>query len=183
MCAAHEILIGGKGVQAFSPLLSVVVIVIGVSSCGKQPFVDELAPEADTTVRVHPEYGDGRPADGRDTEQQRAIPAEMARPRVTSRMEKSHDPARLGIDTGQVRSLVVIAREAGQREVSRDRLAAVLLGDDVVDFEIELIALLRHLAILAQAPGAVPDVLKERSFHGRSGVASGLFEGLAGFGF
>ena len=38
---------------------------------------------------------------------------------------------------------MVVVGEAGEREVAGDRLAAVLFGDDVIDFEGEFIVDLR----------------------------------------
>jgi hypothetical protein len=54
-------------------------------------------------------------------------------PTIPSWMEEGGDLSGVGINAGQVRALVEIARWAGEREVRRVIRATVLSGDDVFD--------------------------------------------------
>lgn len=61
---------------------------------------------------------------------------------------------------------MVVVGETRERQVASDRLAAMLLGDDVIDLERHFIACLRHPAVFATVAGTLPDELGKSDFHG-----------------
>jgi hypothetical protein len=84
---------------------------------------------------VYPEHEYGGPRDGRLTDEDRTLPCEMLGPAILARVKQSHELAGARIQAGDVRAFVAVAVVAGEREVRGDRLAAVLLGDDVIDLK------------------------------------------------
>jgi hypothetical protein len=70
--------------------------------------------------QVDAKHGDGRAADGRAADQDRSVPAEVTSPSVAARIEEPGAFARLGIDACEVRSLMVVVGEAGERKVAGD---------------------------------------------------------------
>src|SRR5258708_8121958 len=76
---------------------------------------------------------------------------------------------------------MVVVGEAGERKIASDRLAPVLLGDDVVDLEGEFVADLRHPAVFTTLASALPNELGKGGVHGRSSAAFGTPEYLPSF--
>ena len=75
-------------------------------------------------------------------------------------------PSRLGIDPGQVRALVQIAVDAGEREVPEVVTATMFSRQDV--FGLELVdgrLRLGQLAILAPVASPLPDVVPRPLVH------------------
>jgi hypothetical protein len=75
-----------------------------------------------------------RPSDGRQTDDAHSLEAKMNRPSIASRVEKLHNPARVGIHGGNVRAFPPVAVEAGQRKVLDGRGSTVLSCDDMIGF-------------------------------------------------
>src|SRR5437762_797725 len=117
---------------------------------------------ANAMRQVDAEYGDGRAADRGAADQDWPGPAEVTHPPVPPRVEEPRALASVGVDACEVRALVVVVGEAGEREVAGDRLAPVLFGDDVIDLEGKLVVVLRHPAILTAVVSALPDELVKR---------------------
>jgi hypothetical protein len=91
----------------------------------------------------------------------------MRSPFLAARIEQRGDPSGSRIDAGDVRSFECVAMEAGKSEVIRGRRPAVLAGNDVVDLERVVIAILGKAAIFAAPPGALPNQLNAGWIHGR----------------
>jgi hypothetical protein len=99
----------------------------------------------------------------------------MLRPLMAARVEKPDDPSGARITPRDVRPLMVVAGEAGERQVLGRSQSAVLAREDVVNLKGEFIVLLRHLAVLADAPGAPPDQTFEAKVHSRAQLAVRTF--------
>src|SRR5206468_1999052 len=82
-------------------------------------------------------------------DQNRALPTEVPRPFVPAWVEEPGPFPSFRVDPGQVRAFVVVVGETGKGEIGRDRFAAVLLGNDVVELEPRRRVRLRELAVLA----------------------------------
>src|SRR5512135_1479328 len=93
-------------------------------------------------------------------------PLKVGVPSIPTRVEEPGELLRHRVDTREVRSLVVVVVGAGKGEVFQGRLAAVLLGDDMVDGEGEFGDGGRNPAILAPVLGSFPDLPLERFVHG-----------------
>src|SRR5271157_974427 len=116
---------------------------------------------------IHRENHDRRPTDGGLADQLRTIPGEMTFPPVLSWVEQPCDATGLGIDSGDVRSLVRIVMQARQCQVVERRHTAVLSGDDVVDWEWDRgIEGLGHPAVLTRLPCSLSHLAGERWIHG-----------------
>ncbi len=79
--------------------------------------------------------------------------------------EESHDFPGLGIDAGDVRPLVAIAREAAQAKIAGSCRPFVTFRDDVIDLEGKPIAFLRNPAVFAAMAGPLPDQFLQKAFH------------------
>jgi hypothetical protein len=102
---------------------------------------------------VDGKHMNGYPADRRPAPEVGALPAEVKRPAVPSRMKEPHQLLRDRIDTRDVRALGRIAIKAGKGQVALNRLAAVLHGDDVVNLKGDGTGRLRQVAVFAAVPG------------------------------
>src|SRR5262249_27640002 len=92
-------------------------------------------------------------------------PPEMPRPLMPSGVEEPRSLVSLGINTPEVRALVVITGKARESQVARDRLAAMLLCDDVIDLEGRGRELLGKPAVFAAAAASSPDQFLEGVIH------------------
>ena len=90
---------------------------------------------AEAFFGIHVQHADRRPANCGQADKNAPIPCEVFLPRLSARMEKLDDLRGVGIDPGEVRALVQIARDAGEREVCEVITAAVFSRDDVFDLE------------------------------------------------
>ena len=91
---------------------------------------------AEAIFGIHIQHADRRPANCGQVGKKASIPCEVFLPRLNARMEKLDDLRGVGIDPGQVRALVQIARDAGEGEVCKVITAAVLFRHDVFDLEL-----------------------------------------------
>src|SRR5260370_986311 len=82
----------------------------------KHTFVDELLPKGDAVVEVDFKDRDRRTAYGGSPDQDRPLPPKMRPPLVAARVERFDDLVCSGVDPGDVRPLMVVARKASQTE-------------------------------------------------------------------
>ena len=117
--------------------------------------------------KIDGQHIDGGSTARRPTNEHGTFPAEMDGPVIAARIKQSHDAPGEAVSAGQVRSFVIVAREASQREVLRLRESVMLFGDDVVDLERIRIALLRHLAVFAASACPAPNAITQQLSHQR----------------
>jgi hypothetical protein len=79
---------------------------------------------------------------------------------VAAWVKEADDFSFADIDAGDVRPLVSVAVEAGERQVASGGEAAVFPSDNVIDLERDAAEILVELAVFAAAPGAPPDELR-----------------------
>lgn len=89
--------------------------------------------DAEAILGIHIQHADRRPSNCGQTCKKAPIPCKVLRPRLSAGMEKRDDLCGVGIDPGQVRALVQIARDAGEGEIREAITAAVFSRDDVFD--------------------------------------------------
>ena len=90
-------------------------------------------------------------------------------PLMTTRMKEPSQFLRQRIDAGKIRTFKTITIETGEREIGIRRTAAVLSGDDVVDFKIERRMLLSKPTVFASVSRSRPNQLDLRRVHAISG--------------
>ena len=86
-------------------------------------------------VKIYLENADGGTATRRYAYQHRPLPTKMPRSLTTSGIEQRHDLSGPGIDPGDVRSFVAVARKAAQAKVGGPRRTRMIFRDDVIDLE------------------------------------------------
>jgi hypothetical protein len=96
-----------------------------------------------------------------EAHEQSAVPLEMIFPPVSSRVEQSNDVTAIAIYSDNVRPFVVVAGEAGEREVIGLVRSVMLTRDDVIDLKCEQVERLRHTEVLAGPFGASPNPIYE----------------------
>src|SRR5579863_9932114 len=75
----------------------------------KHSFFDQCLAVNEAMAKVDFKHVNGRPADRRETDHNRPPPCEMLAPAILTGMEEPRHLARVGIDTGDVWPLVIIA--------------------------------------------------------------------------
>ena len=105
--------------------------------------------ELDIVRVVDVEHLNRHSSHGGQSDQTRTAPAEMIDPEIASRMEERGDLPRLPVYARKIRAFAPITSRASYRQVADLRLAAMLLGDDVVDLERPRIERLRKSAVFA----------------------------------
>jgi len=115
--------------------------------------------------KVYPEYHRCRPADGGLADKVRALPAKMAAPLVAAGMKESRDVIAVRVNACEIGSLEGIARKAGKSKVLGNSGTTVTVGDDMVNFEIDVVVLLSHPAILASGVRSAPDKSPQFRIH------------------
>ena len=81
----------------------------------------------------------------------------MLLPNILAGVEQSRQQPRVGVEAADIRPLVEVVIQAGQRQVFGDGRSVVLLGNDVVDLEGQNVERLRELTVFTGALGAVPN--------------------------
>ena len=112
-------------------------------------------------MQVDCKHIDRYPTSWRHANQNCTLPMEMLCPLVSPRVEQSNDVSAISVYARDVRTLVVVAGEAGKCKVVGGVGAVVLTCDDVVDLKSEQIELLRYATILADIVGALPYAIDE----------------------
>jgi len=105
---------------------------------------------------------------------------------MSARMEKCGYSFATRIDPREIRSLVSIAEDARQGPVFQCRGTAVALGNDVLQFERQVIVRLGHVTVLTPVSGSEPDKILQRLRHvvlTSPAVFLGLFERYASLRF
>lgn len=97
---------------------------------------------------INTEHVNGRAADRRPCLHQLAIPKEVVRPQVLTRMEQAHDFSTRWISPWDIRALVRVAVEASESEIVFGPLSSMVARDNVIDLKVQLVEILGHLAIL-----------------------------------
>jgi hypothetical protein len=97
-------------------------------------------------------------ANSRSAGKSGSCPFEVCIPPVRTRMEESNQLARIRICSGDVRTLVAIAVQAGEGEVFKIRQPSVLACNDVVDVKGQRINRSGKVAIFTSVLGATPDL-------------------------
>jgi hypothetical protein len=118
---------------------------------------DKLGPPLDSSLIVHREDLNSRPADRAEADDARALEGEVIRPRVSARMEQRHDIVIRRVDSCQIRSFVQVATIASEREVLEVVRAAVLSRGDVFDVMAKASYLLPQQAVFAAITRALAD--------------------------
>src|SRR5712692_6666480 len=85
-------------------------------------------------------------------------PREVSIPLVCPRMEEANKLARIRICSGDVRTLVAIAMQAGEGEVFKNSQPSMLTCNDVIDVKGQRINGRRKVAILTSVLGTKPDL-------------------------
>ena len=116
----------------------------------------------DALASVHEQDIDGRSSDGGSAGQYRADPGEMHLPNVVAGMEEPCQQTCVGVEARDIRPLMEVVTEAGQRQILSDRRSVVLLGNDVVNLEGQSVEPLREPPVFAGVFGAVPDQTFQR---------------------
>ena len=112
-------------------------------------FFDENTTLGHPMRRVDGKDGNRGPTHRRSAQENGPLPVEVPGPFVTTRVEQPNLLLGSRIDPCQVGALVVVVRQASEGQVCRNRAAAMLLGNDVVDLKGSRGEGLRQLAILA----------------------------------
>ncbi len=115
---------------------------------------------------VHCQQLHGRAANRRPTGEDRPFPREMICPTVAAWMKQRHKLPGLGIEAGDVGSLVEIAEAARQGQVVRLGRATMLTGNDVFDVKTdETGSRLRQSAVFANVTCPAADQGPQRVVH------------------
>ncbi len=131
----------------------------------KKPGSDQKPALLDSLGSVHGKDIDRRSSDGRSAGQHWADPGEMLLPNVLAGVEESRQQTRIGIEAGDIRPLVEVVIQAGQRQVFSLGQSVVLLGNDVVDLEGQNVERLRKPTVFAGIIGADPNLTFQRFVH------------------
>ena len=116
---------------------------------------DERLPQRDAMGQVHAQRSDRRATDGGAPNQRWAVPTEVPRPFVPSRIEQLDELLRDRIDAGEVRAFAQVVLVTGEGQVAHCVHASVLLGNDVLDVKREEgIVVFVKTAVLTAAPSA-----------------------------
>lgn len=148
------------------PAISAFAIILKLDS-----FVHEFCPKGDGIGVVDGEHSNCRASGLCQTEEHRSPPAKVARPLLMPRMEQRHNLAALRINSGHVGAFMFVAVEATPREIFEDRLAPVLLSNNMIDLKRRGIKLSRHLAVLAAITSLFADLPQQLAVHGRRVLA------------
>jgi hypothetical protein len=138
---------------------------------GKQPRVQPLLTvvgqsHTNAVFGIDVQYANRRPSNSGDTDDLASVPREMVRPLLVTWVEKLDNLSRVGVDPGQVRTLVQIAIDAGEREVCEIVTATVLSRQNVFDLEFGDGGLrLGQLAIFTAMASPLPDMLPRLLVH------------------
>ena len=126
----------------------------------------ESNPQFPAGGRVHAEQPHCGPTCWRQPSHDAAHNHEMLGPNLSARVEEVRDLVCLIIDCAEVRSLVMIAVMASQREVRRIIRTVMLAGNDVLDVKTKIrFGVLMKPAILALIAGTLPNELARGEVH------------------
>lgn len=118
----------------------------------KNAFLNQRLANGHSRRTVNFQHGYGRSAHRRQSHQQRAMPCKVFRPNLPPRIEQIGSLSCLRINARDVRPLATIALDTAQRQILQQCLAAMLLGNDVVDLKALGVIRLRRVTVLTQSP-------------------------------
>jgi len=90
-----------------------------------------------------------------------AVPYEMFRPVICSRMEEANNLAGIWIEPRNVGPFGAIAVDASEGKILVFACATMLPSDDVIDLEWSRVERRRQLAVFATGAGPLPDLADE----------------------
>ena len=131
----------------------------------KDMLPDEGFPHGEKVRLIDSKDMNGDSPNGCPAGQHCSYPLEVLMPLVRPRMEEPHYFARVGIGSGNVRTLVPVAVKTGKGEILEDRLPAMLARNDVIDMKGQRIDRSREPAILAPVLRALPDLAGNLPVH------------------
>ena len=125
-----------------------------------------MLPQRHSIRSIHPQHLERDsphcgPSDNRAT-----CGFEMVTPTIGPRMKKPHQFSGFAIPAGYIRPFVSIAGRTGERQISLLRLAAMLLGDDVIDLKRKRQNELGKAAVFTPMLGPLPHSPSEVAIHG-----------------
>jgi hypothetical protein len=126
---------------------------------------DEFRTNIEPVTGIHREYVDGCPPRWSEADDESASQREMVGPAVDARVEQREDSAAIGIHSCEVRSLVRVAMDAGQREIGGVVAPTVLPRDDVLDVMGGLGVFLLVETVFTAVAGALADELRGTCVH------------------
>ncbi len=128
-------------------------------------FQPELVPDPFSDLVIHPENPRRGPSGRRQAPNFNAghwrmshNENEMVRPSILSRVKEANDSPSFRIDSGEIRSLLPIARPTGERQIVKLREAAMLLCDDMLNVKRASEGRFGNPAILAESSAATADL-------------------------
>ena len=101
----------------------------------KDAFLDESLAKVDAVLEIDLQGDDSGSSVRCSAYQHRTVPTKMPRPLVTAGIEQRHDLPCPGINPGDIRPFVAVARKTGQAKIICSSLTQVMFGDDVIDLE------------------------------------------------
>lgn len=131
----------------------------------EKPFFGKCFAEFNTERVIDVEHRDGDSADGSPADKVGASPAKMPMPLMAPRVEEPRELARPWVNAGDVRALVAVVVEAGEGQITAERGAVMLDGDDVVDLERRIVVILGNVAVFATAIRTMTNELDQRGVH------------------
>ena len=131
------------------------------SSWREDAFVDKPLAKVDAVIEIDLQGNDSGPAGRRPAHQHRTVPAKMPRPLMTAGMEQRNNLLCPGVNSGNIRPFVTVARKTGQAGIICLSPTQVMFGDDVIDLEWKVEILPRDLAVFATSPCPFPDEVFE----------------------
>jgi|GEM_PF-5862488 len=143
---------------------------------GEYAFAHQFRAESHLVRQVHAENIDRCPANRRSPDKNGSVPSEMALPFVASGIKKPRSSARLPVNAGKVADAATIAGEAGPCEIAEHRLAAMLLGNDVVRFKASRRVCLGKPAVFATSAGAPSDAIAQSGRNAAHAPAACFFK-------
>ena len=122
------------------------------------PYRDKLRPQCDAVAQIHSQHSNRCPADGCAADEKWTVPSEVELPLVAARVEEAHDPTRLRIYAGQIRSFSQVVIIAGESQVAWRITAFVLAGDDMLNMKSkERIVVFVDATVFATKPCSLPN--------------------------
>src|SRR5262249_3739975 len=129
---------------------------------GQCPLCDELAAQFNTQWVIHVEHVDGDAANRRAPHNIGAIQTEMVGPLVPAGMKERCPLSGVRGQSSSIWPLALITPQTGESQIAQDCAAAVLPGNDMLDFEgnrlhkeFTRMILLRKQAVFASVPSTL----------------------------
>jgi hypothetical protein len=137
----------------------------------KDTFRYQSFAQADVFGVIDVQYDNRCAAGWRAAHQDAGVPLKVLRPDILPWMKEACQLSGLRIKSRDVRPLVLVAVQAGQRQIRGGRWSAVLLGDDMIDLERKGIEELEHPAVFAGVVRPAPDEVFQGWVHGNQAAS------------